>query len=177
MFDLQVLGLSEAEVSISRNWPTCIVSAITLNQPFEKRGDHHLIIEVEDVHVKERRHATKEMMEAIFEHTKGLTSHDRLLVHCFAGQSRSTAVAIGILIQHGLTAQEAFDEVARVRPMLIPNQLITSLVDAHFKLGGALDKIVGAHIVSALRAPQRTEKVTGAQSAAMKKIMDLFSDD
>lgn len=178
MFEFKVLGLSEAEVEIGRAWPTRIVSAITDRHHFPLQGDHHLIVDVEDVHTEQgTAYATADMLETILDHTADLNDEDRLLVHCFAGQSRSTAVMIAILVQHGATAREAFDAVQENRPMMIPNQLITRLVDARFGLNGELVQINDAHVTEALRSPQRTENVDAASVIAMKRIMDLFNDD
>jgi predicted protein tyrosine phosphatase len=175
MFEFKVLGLSEAEVEIARDWPTLIVSAISLNHPLPCQGRHHLIVDVEDVHIATgNSFATAEMLETILTHTVALHDRDRVLVHCFAGQSRSSAVMLAILIQHGLGAVEAFAAVLENRPMMIPNQLIARLIDERFGLGGELIEINNAHVSAALRSPSRVTGVTPTQSAAMKKIMDLF---
>jgi predicted protein tyrosine phosphatase len=81
----------------------------------------------------------------VLEHTKDLNDRDRLLVHCHAGKSRSPAMAIGILIQSGLSPTEAIDQVKIVRPELIPNRLIVRLIDEVLLLDGSLVSIVNSH--------------------------------
>jgi len=63
----------------------------------------------------------------------------RVLVHCAAGISRSTATAIVMLVAAGYTPQEAVrmvDEATKGGAW--PNQLIISLGDARWNLDGAL---------------------------------------
>ncbi len=72
------------------------------------------------------------------EFTALLQSTDKLLVHCHSGISRSTAVASGILCQHGLTPHEAIKYVLSIRSQAVPNQHILSLFDKLLKLNGQL---------------------------------------
>ena len=60
------------------------------------------------------------------------------MVHCHAGISRSTAVAIGVLCQHGLNPSEATQQVLAIRPQAFPNQYILQLFDDIFALNGQL---------------------------------------
>ena len=71
----------------------------------------------------------KEQFQRILEFSKDFTSDDKVLVHCSAGISRSTAVGIMISIQHGLTEDEAFKKVYAVRPHMYPNSLILEYAD------------------------------------------------
>jgi predicted protein tyrosine phosphatase len=82
--------------------------------------------------------ATLEQMKDILEFTAPLTSQDKLLVHCLAGVSRSTAVACGILCQHGLTPNEAIQYVLSIRPQAHPNEYILQLFDEILGLKGQL---------------------------------------
>jgi predicted protein tyrosine phosphatase len=70
--------------------------------------------------------------------TRTLTDNDRLLVHCRAGVSRSTAMIIAIFLQHGMDPDQAFSHVRRLRPEMIPNRRILELADARFRLSGRL---------------------------------------
>ncbi len=54
-------------------------------------------------------------------------------------------MAIGIMIQHGMTPQQAFDHVLAIRNMMIPNRLMISFIDEHFGLDGRLNKIVDTY--------------------------------
>jgi predicted protein tyrosine phosphatase len=174
MFGFKVLGLSEAELEFDRNWPTKIVSAVSPEIGLKARGSHHLILPIADVHVEQDGAATMDDLHRMFDHTRDMTDDDRLVIHCFAGQSRSAALMIAVLIQHGSSATEAFNAVLLNRKVMIPNQLITRLTDDHFNLSGELIEIVRQHTIEALRKPERSASVTKAQSTSMKSIMDLF---
>jgi predicted protein tyrosine phosphatase len=64
----------------------------------------------------------------------------RLLVHCHAGVSRSTAAAILLLAQRheDRPANEAVAEVARLRPRAWPNLRLLELGDAALGRGGEI---------------------------------------
>ncbi len=82
--------------------------------------------------------ATLADIQAILDFSAGLTPHDKLLVHCSAGISRSTAVATGILCQHGLSPRSALNQVFSVRQCATPNPYIIALMDKALKLNGEL---------------------------------------
>ncbi len=142
MFEIIVTDLCEAEAYIASAWPTYIISV--LMEPVAIAGDHHLHVKFDDVNRINKIHAhpTPEHLRQILEFTANLTDQDRVLVHCVAGISRSTAIAIGILIQHGMSFQDAYHHIATIRPVLYPNKLIISYIDDHFNLNGELVALV-----------------------------------
>jgi len=86
--------------------------------------------------------ATAQQIQDILDFTAPLTSTDKLLVHCQAGISRSTAVACGILCQHGLSPSEAVQYVLSIRPQAKPNQHVLRLFDEILGLEGKLMAIL-----------------------------------
>jgi predicted protein tyrosine phosphatase len=73
---------------------------------------------------------------------------DRLLVHCHAGVSRSTATAIILMVQHNPGREaEAFAELRRLRPRSWPNGLMIGIADHLLAREGVL--------IAALREHQR----------------------
>ncbi|MBX6743791.1 MAG: dual specificity protein phosphatase family protein [Acetobacteraceae bacterium] len=74
----------------------------------------------------------------VLDFTADLPPGSRLLVHCIAGVSRSTSMAIGILIARGVPWRAAWDMVAAVRPCMMPNARVIRLIDEHYELGGEL---------------------------------------
>lgn len=71
-------------------------------------------------------------------HASGQPAH--LLVHCFAGISRSTAACYAIVAQalgQGREA-EALEFVARIRPEAMPNELVVRHADKLLARGGAM---------------------------------------
>lgn len=51
----------------------------------------------------------------------------RLLIHCAAGISRSTAAGMIVLMARGMTYFEALQEVKRIRPQARPNALMLAI--------------------------------------------------
>src|SRR4051812_23993322 len=104
MFQLQVCGYDDLSKCRDRFKPTHTISIVD--------GD----CEVSDYDLKVRLdnisspmpglvHPQLRHLENILALTEDLKDDDRLLVHCRSGQSRSTAVAIAILIQHDFTPE------------------------------------------------------------------------
>jgi len=143
MFEIKVVGFDEVQAEIDAGWPTRIISVIKkTNMP--NYGDHHLHLTFDDVHNTNNNHIhpLMEHLQTVLNFTKDLTEDDRVLVHCLAGVSRSTATAIAICIQHGMSYQDAYNHIKMIRPVANPNRLITEYTDQHFGLGGELLKLV-----------------------------------
>lgn len=66
----------------------------------------------------------------------------RVLFHCQAGVSRSTAAAFILLVRAGMTYQEAFDTVLKVRGFLKPNLLMIKYADQLMKQDGKMLRFV-----------------------------------
>lgn len=86
--------------------------------------------------------ATHEQIQDILEFISPLQDHDKLLVHCHAGISRSTAVACGILCEHGLSPNEAVKHVLSIRPQASPNSHVINLFDQLLGLENQLNQAV-----------------------------------
>lgn len=142
MFEILVTAVDEVQGQVDAGWPTKIISVINKKMP--DYGPHHLHLVFDDVHRTDSAHIVplEEHLHQIFEFTKDLKDDDRVLVHCLAGISRSTATAIGILIQHGMSYEDAYNHIASIRKQLAPNKLLISYIDDHFGLGGKLLELV-----------------------------------
>lgn len=107
--------------------------------------NRHLIVHVDDVeggvsNCPEERH-----IRQVFSFLDSrMTEDSDILVHCHAGISRSTAMAIGILIKFfKKTPKEAINIVfMQRREVMWPNMRIIRLVDKELNLHGELERAV-----------------------------------
>ena len=150
MFQYKIDNAHAAYEIMKSGWPTKIVSVIGPDINFElpSQGDHHMIKvfhdfegaidpitlkdTVWDLGDYEVILPTKQDMYDILQFCWDLEDDDRLLVHCHAGRSRSAATLIGILHDHGMSAREAVQAVADIRPTMIPNRLMIKYLDEIF---------------------------------------------
>lgn len=145
MFDIKICGITEAGIWVNNNWPTKVISLINQDTELNYTFDDHLILRLDDVEsqtlpdwiVPNMSH-----VDDVVDFTKDLTDDDKLLIHCHQGISRSTAMAIGVLISHHFFPQEAYDKITEVREFIFPNLLIIKLIDDKFNLNNELVDIV-----------------------------------
>lgn len=146
---LRIVTASEAVALLKSGWPTLAVSLVgdDLRFPLESFGPHHVVLRFHDIEKEISGYAapTRQQMVDVLKHASGITDIDRVPVHCHAGKSRSPAMAIGILIQSGLSPAQAFDVVQGARPKLIPNLLMIRLLDEILRLNGELISLVRRH--------------------------------
>lgn len=100
---------------------------------------NHLHLKCEDV-LDENAWAapTREQVQELLEWARCIPDEDTLVVHCFAGVSRSTAAAIAILADRLGNANAAVQRIKSVRPQLCPNPVITKFADEILGLDGKL---------------------------------------
>lgn len=60
----------------------------------------------------------------------GLNHDSKILVHCHAGISRSSAIAWSLLVMFGDGYIEAFKKIYMARPQIWPNLILLALMDA-----------------------------------------------
>ena len=79
-------------------------------------------------------------VKRILEFTSEITAEAKVLVHCRAGVSRSTATAYAILCQHSEPGKELEKllHVQTLRKMVLPNRLIVRLADEALKRDGGM---------------------------------------
>lgn len=81
---------------------------------------------------------TEDDVIKFMEWAKKLPNDAILLVHCFAGVSRSTAAAMAILVQY--YGKDKIDECIKmvhdVRPQACPNPIITQIADTYLGCNG-----------------------------------------
>jgi predicted protein tyrosine phosphatase len=144
MFEIKICSLIEAE-SLIRNWATRTVSLI--DRAYRGRfssGDPciHCIMKFDDVEADIPSLGmiapTVVDIQNVLRYTAGMTDQDRLLVHCHQGISRSTAMAISILVQYGMEPAAALESILSIRPQMWPNLTVIRLADEAMGQGGKL---------------------------------------
>ena len=79
-------------------------------------------------------------VKGILAFTSQLPERAKVLVHCRAGVSRSTAIAYAILCQHSKSGMEMENllHVQSLRDLVLPNRLIVELADKVLKRKGGM---------------------------------------
>jgi predicted protein tyrosine phosphatase len=79
-------------------------------------------------------------IKRILDFTSNLPAKAKLLVHCRAGISRSTATAYAILCQHSEPGTEVLNmlHVGTLRPVVVPNRLVIEMADKILKRKGGM---------------------------------------
>jgi predicted protein tyrosine phosphatase len=154
MFELKITNLQEA-TRLAQRWATHTVSILdpeTIGYDFIKppeagpnsllrRYYFHDLTPGDTYFIDNPVIASVRQIEDILTFTAALQVTDKLLIHCHAGISRSTAVAIGVLCQHGVTPYDAVTYVLTIRPQAHPNQYIIRLFDEILMLNGELSQM------------------------------------
>lgn len=65
-------------------------------------------------------------LNKVYQFSENIDNNSKVLFHCNAGISRSTALAFGFLVLKGYEPVEAFKKVTEIRPMHYMNDLIVS---------------------------------------------------
>lgn len=142
---LTITGLSEANDLKKQGIPDKIISLVDpLIAKNLEADNNHIVIPVHDIDqpIQGWVYPAVEHIREVLEFTRDIKENDNVLVHCHAGVSRSTAMAIGILIQHGMPPKDAVEYVFEIRDCAWPNNLMIDLLDTEFNLQGELSKEV-----------------------------------
>ena len=119
------------------------LTLISINNMFDKRLSEktHIVQFFDDDAWETAYSPRQDHIEIIIEEfgefiDKGF---DNFLIHCHGGISRSTAVAIGLLIKfNNMNIEQAYEYVKQVRPQLWPNDLVLLHFDKILELNGKL---------------------------------------
>jgi predicted protein tyrosine phosphatase len=173
MFEIKVMGIAKAKQQIGADWPTHIISVIN-DSGTDAQGNHfpgtaidrqhgnHIIVNFHDVEDEDAAEAydlvppSRKVVDEVLEEVASwqLGDDDKLIIHCSAGKSRSTAIALGVLVQAGMSPSEALQKVKLLSPSMLPNRLMVEYVDVYLGLEGKLIEEVQAYYdKSILRIP------------------------
>ena len=131
---LQICGISEIPNMLKRFFPTHIISLLDADQKTKidlRKYAKHYVEFFDDIESGPTAPQPKQIGK-ILKLTESLLPEDRLLVHCHAGLSRSTATALGVLLQRTNNEKDALQYLFNVRPIAIPNKTIVKYIDRMF---------------------------------------------
>jgi predicted protein tyrosine phosphatase len=116
-----------------------VISIMDPYGPFPQKAENHFIARFEDSEYDVSGPCIWDI-RGILDNARdwGLTKDSKILIHCMAGISRSTAIAWAILVLVGYTVQEAKDILLQVRPEAWPNLLVLRYADKLLELNGEL---------------------------------------
>ena len=103
----------------------------------------HLFLDMDDVIDADAVAApTRQQVQRILDWAKNLPQDSKLLIHCFAGVSRSTAAALAIKVQElGVDRiDDAILWLTHIRPQACPNPIIIKYADEILGANGKLLK-------------------------------------
>lgn len=146
MFNLEIIVLDQTKTSkllYSRSRRESITHIVSIHDPnhkpasgFFQHPGKKLRLEFEDETVVGIDSPTEDHIKSILNFAKiikqDLDKNDcKLLIHCYAGISRSTAAAFILLcsIFSDKTEKECFEEILRIRPIAKPNRLMVEFAD------------------------------------------------
>jgi predicted protein tyrosine phosphatase len=147
MSKIIVCGLAAAPRQLELHGATSVISILGPETPHPDYVPHrHLALTFNDIN------APAEGMVSAAEHdavrlVDFIRSWDKrapMVIHCWAGISRSTASAFAALcvLRENESEMELAQELRQASPSATPNRLITSLVDRHLGRQGRMVKAV-----------------------------------
>lgn len=175
MFEIKISGLYEASL-----WAPTHTKIISIVDPttnvFGSNNPHH-IERFHDIEIPldGYQHPTLQNIENILEFSKTFTDTDKVLIHCHAGVSRSTAVAILVFIQYGMNIKDAFDKVFEIRDCMDPNKMILSYGDTILNCNGELNEYYNKWSTdNRIEYGRFGGQTLSSGTTAMKDILQMF---
>lgn len=134
-----VTSLEEVRHRVTLWKPTHVVSLLDAQLrtelDFTETADHYKAF-FDDVENRQYLSAPKlEHIQTLLQFTQIFPKEARVIVHCHAGISRSTAVTLGVMTQHGTPELDALEHLLDIRPAAAPNLLILEYIDTVLNTG------------------------------------------
>jgi predicted protein tyrosine phosphatase len=134
---IHVCSLARLQQTVRDSGATHVVTVLKdislVGRPAAVRPEHHLHIEVDDITgpIDGYRHPCDEHVERLVRFVGAWDRGAPMVIHCFAGISRSTASAFAAACALNPERDEAeiACELRRASPTAMPNSLIVSLAD------------------------------------------------
>ncbi|GEO42035.1 hypothetical protein SAE02_61830 [Skermanella aerolata] len=174
VFDLKICTIDEAP-GLHDAWATStlsLIDRISVYRNFPLGVNNNKVVYFDDLENEVLPDApTRDQIAAALEFTAGLKQGDRFLCHCHAGVSRSPAMAIAVLVQHGDAPVEAIARVERVSALrgeeMWPNALVLRYADDILGSQGRINQAI---------ARWKSQEIERAQQrVAELELYDLIS--
>ena len=148
--DITIAGLDEVREDLKDTPFTRVISICEANLKAERGveaqlrrfypGASFVFAYFDDVEFIREGSPDRNQVYRILLFSQAFTLTDRILIHCRAGISRSTAVACAIICQHTPPGEEAraVEHIRSIRAMMVPNFLIIKLADEILQREGRL---------------------------------------
>ena len=132
----------------ARSLVTILTAGASLVRPHEIAPERHLCIAMSDIDAPVAGHITPEQshIEQLLEFLSNWDRRAPLVIHCYAGVSRSPAaafIAACALAPHRCE-QAVAQELRRASPTATPNRKLVALADAHLNRAGRMSAAIGA---------------------------------
>lgn len=122
-----------AESTGARTLITLINSEIRVDRPAAIAPERHLLVGISDITTEVEGHVLpcEEHVTNLLDFVRQWNREEPLLIHCFAGVSRSTAAAfiIACALSPHLSEEEIAEKLRRASPTATPNARLVALAD------------------------------------------------
>lgn len=147
MSKIIVCGLAAAKHQLELHGAQSVISILGPETPHPDYAPHrHLALTFNDINAPAEGMVSPAAHDAVrlVEFVKSWDRQAPMVIHCWAGISRSTASAFAALcvLRDGESEMELASLLRRASPSATPNRLITSLVDQHLGRKGRMVKAV-----------------------------------
>lgn len=143
-----ICPLSRVPEVVRTRKPSHVVSLLDPHSAFPQPGTHHLKVSVHDI--TEDAHGwtapAREHMTDILDFVSSWERAAPMLVHCYAGISRSTATAYITACLHnpGVDEEEIALALRAASPVAWPNSRFIALADAEMGRAGRMSRAIAA---------------------------------
>lgn len=148
---ITITSLMSAMYAMAENQHSHYISLMGPGEPCNDAPQNHLMLRFHDIECEAPGYTapSREDIKQLIAYAKALPEGFDLLVHCYAGISRSTAAAVGIACALGMAPADALQHIRSIREptlkkgyMVLPNRRIIGFFDEELGLNGELNRVV-----------------------------------
>ena len=152
MTQIHVCPLSKIPATVretgARSLLTLINEGTRVPRPREIDASRHLFVSISDIVVAQDGHVlpTEEHVAQVIDFVRGWDRREPLVIHCYAGVSRSTAAAYiaACVVDEDRTELEIARELRDRSPTATPNALLVAVADTMLKREGRMIEAIAA---------------------------------